>query len=486
MQKPFRHQSEYLETSGGLKYYALFWEMGTAKSRAIIDNARDLRAAGHIDALVVVAPNGVHRNWVEDELPKWAPDVVERGWAMAWESPRASTKSHQAQAERLLKQPYLVLAVSYDAVLTDRCSLFIKRLLKERSALMVLDESTRIKTPGALRTRRLLALGQGARYRRILTGTPVTNSPLDVYSQVQFLDPHFWDDRGFSTFTEFQSFFAVVRHMEKSVVLPSGKERTNKWDVVVAFQNLQQLNTMLTPISSRIQSADVLDLPPQTYVKRYFEMSPAQVQAYREMKAHSIALLASGDVVTAQIVLTRLLRLQQITCNYLPADGQDPDDMRLTHLSAVNPRLECLAECLEECSHQAIIWARFTEDINQICERLGDTCVRYDGRTTSDQRVAAKNRFQAGDVQFFVANPAVGATGLTLTAARTVVYYNNSFKLEDRLQSEKRAHRAGQEHPVNYIDILAPRTIDVKVLDALRAKKQIAAVVTGDNFEEWV
>lgn len=481
MQKPFKHQAAYLETSGSLQSFALFWEMGTAKTRAIIDNARDLRAVGAIDALVVVAPNGVHRNWVEDELPLWAPAVVDAGWCMAWEAPRAQTKGHQAQAERLLKQPYLVLAVSYDAVLTDRLAAYLKRLLRERRALMVLDESTRIKTPSAQRTRRLLTLGQAAKYRRILTGTPVTNSPLDVYSQIQFLDPRFWEDRGFSTFTEFQAFFAVVRHMEKVV-----NDKTQKWDVVVAYQNLQQLNSMLAPISSRIQSAEVLDLPPQTYVKRYFEMSPAQIQAYREMKAHSMALLASGDLVTAQIVLTRMLRLQQITCNYLPADGQDPDDLRLTQLSATNPRLECLVECLEECSHQAIIWARFTEDINQICERLGDACVRYDGRTTSDQRVLAKNRFQAGDVQWFVANPAAGATGLTLTAARTVVYYNNSFKLEDRLQSEKRAHRAGQQHPVNYIDILAPRTIDVKVLDALRAKKQIAAVVTGDNFEEWV
>lgn len=481
MQKPFKHQAAYLETSGSLQSFALFWEMGTAKTRAIIDNARDLRAAGAIDALVVVAPNGVHRNWVEDELPKWAPAVVDAGWCMAWEAPRAQTKGHQAQAERLLKQPYFVLAMSYDAVLTDRLAAYLKRLLRERRALMVLDESTRIKTPSAQRTRRLLTLGQGAKYRRILTGTPVTNSPLDVYSQIQFLDPRFWEDRGFSTFTEFQAFFAVVRHMEKVV-----NDKTQKWDVIVAYQNLQQLNSMLAPISSRIQSAEVLDLPPQTYVKRYFEMSPAQIQAYREMKAHSMALLASGDLVTAQIVLTRLLRLQQITCNYLPADGQDPDDLQLTQLSATNPRLECLIECLEECSHQAIIWARFTEDINQICGRLGDACVRYDGRTTSDQRVLAKNRFQAGDVQWFVANPAAGATGLTLTAARTVVYYNNSFKLEDRLQSEKRAHRAGQQHPVNYIDILAPRTIDVKVLDALRAKKQIAAVVTGDNFEEWV
>ena len=481
MQKPFAHQAEYLKTSGGLPSFALFWDMGVGKSRTVLDNAQQLRAAQEIDALVVVAPNGVHRNWVEDELPKWAPDIAEHGWAMAWEAPRASTKSHQAQADRLLLQPYLVLAVSYDAVLTDRCSMFLKRLLRERRTLMVLDESTRIKSPGAQRTRRLLTLGRGARYRRILTGTPVTNSPLDVYSQIQFLDPRFWEDRGFSTFTEFQSFFAVVRHMEKVV-----NDRTQKWDVVVGYQNLPQLNAMLTPISSRIQSADVLDLPPQTYVKRYFEMSSAQIQAYREMKAYSLTLLASGDVVTAQIVLTRLLRLQQITCNYLPADGQDPDDSRLTQLSAANPRLECLLECLEECSHQAIVWARFTEDINQICGALGDRCVRYDGRTTSDQRVLAKNRFQAGAAQFFVANPAVGATGLTLTAARTVVYYNNSFKLEDRLQSEKRAHRAGQTHPVNYIDILAPRTIDVKILDALRSKKEIAAVVTGDNFEEWV
>jgi SNF2 family DNA or RNA helicase len=226
----------------------------------------------------------------------------------------------------------------------------------------------------------------------------------------------------------------------------------------------------------------VLDLPPKLYSKRYFDLTPEQQRVYVEIKTEALTLLDTGDVVTAPLIITRLLRMQQVTCGYVPTDDGHVEQM----IGDKNPRLDTLVELCEGLAHPAIIWAKFRKDIDLIMEKLGDKAVRYDGQTSDDERAEAKRRFQTGDVQFFVANPAAGSTGLTLTAARTVIYYNNSFKLVDRLQSEDRAHRAGQTFPVDYIDIVAPNTVDVAIVNALRSKVNIAAEITGDNLKEWL
>jgi len=202
---------------------------------------------------------------------------------------------------------------------------------------------------------------------------------------------------------------------------------------------------------------------------------------YKEIKDEALTFLATGEMLTAPLAIVRMLRLQQVTCNYLPTETGDYLD-----LAPNNPRLRCLETLLEEVTHGCIIWARFRRDIDLICEMLGDKCVRYDGAVKDDARAQAKQRFQSGGAQFFVGNPAAAGMGLTLTAARTVVYYNNDFRLATRLQSEDRAHRIGQEHPVEYVDIMAPNTIDGHIVRALRNKVNIASVVTGDNLKEWI
>lgn len=476
--KNFQHQTDVLARSKDLREFALFWEMGTGKSKTALDTARHLYESGKIDAVLVLAPNGVHRNWIEDELPKWLPEAH----GLAWISAKAGTGRAKNQRHLALQQPLPVVAMSYEGFMTPTGTAFAKKLFGRR-VLMILDESTKIKTPSAKRTQRIVAAGKHAAYRRILTGTPVTNSPFDIYTQMRFLSPAFWKDAGFKTYSEFKVYFGVFRRMAKTIPDPRrpGQMRVVEWDQTVSYRNLPRLQEILEPISSRVLKTDALDLPPKMYTKRYFEMSKEQARVYKELRDNQIAFLANGEILTVPLMLTVYLRLQQVTSNYLPSE-----DGTVQVISDFNPRLEALIEIAEQLSGKAIIWARFQEDINQIMAALGEKAVRYDGRVSSDDRVAAKREFQDGDAQFFVANPAVGATGLTLTAATTVIYYSNSFSLEDRLQSEDRAHRIGQEHPVHYIDLVAPGTVDVRIVNALRSKLNLASQVTGDNIREWI
>jgi SNF2 family DNA or RNA helicase len=253
-----------------------------------------------------------------------------------------------------------------------------------------------------------------------------------------------------------------------------------EYDILLGYRNMDELREVMASVASRVTKDDVLDLPPKLYGKRYHELGPTQKRLYEQLRDDFIAELDNG-VVDASLAIVRLLRFQQIVCGYLPNE-----DGEMIQLDDGGSRLALLGETLEGLGHKAIIWARFREDINRICDMLGDRAVRYDGAVSEDEAALAKEQFQKGDAQFFVGNPAKGATGLTLHAARTVVYYSNSFKLVDRLQSEDRAHRIGQEHPVNYIDLVCPGTVDEHIVEALRKKNDIATALTGDELKDWI
>jgi SNF2 family DNA or RNA helicase len=368
-----------------------------------------------------------------------------------------------------------IIAMNYDAMMTKRGVDFLSAVVRNRKVFLVYDESHYLKTPGAKRTKRAIALAKHAKFRRILTGTPIANSPFDAYSQLKCLEESFWKAYGFGSFTDFKTHFGVF-------VKGHNGQQGRDFEQCVGYKNLDQLKTCLADITSRVTKDEVLDLPPKLYQKRYFEMSPEQTRVYREIKKDAIALLSSGETVTAPLAITRLLRMQQVTCGYVPTD----EGCEFETFGDANPRLDLLEEICDNLPHATIIWARFRRDIDLIMDRLGKQSVRYDGKTTDTERAEAKRRFQAGEAKFFVGNPAAGATGLTLTAARYVIYASNSFKLTDRLQSEDRAHRIGQEHPVTYIDLIAPGTVDEQIVAALRSKMDIASELTGDKLKEWV
>lgn len=514
--KPFRHQADEFEVSKDMPARAIFWEQGTGKSKITIDTAGHLFMKGEIDCIIVLAPSGVHLNWVTDEMPTHMPQsILDRTYMHVYDTMKAGTKYHQAACERLLSHKGLVLlAMTYDSSTTDRAKQLLWDLLQTRKVLYVADESQRIKTPKAIRTKVAVGSAKYAPYRRILSGTPIAQGPFDAYSQLLFLDPDFWTREELSPFTVFKAHFGVWRKQTTD----TGK----KYEMLVKYRRLNELNQLLSGISSRVTKDDVLDLPPKLYSRRYFDMTPEQRRVYQSLKDEFMAMMPSegscrncggtgkveyegyagecpscegtgkvlGGMVTAPLAIVRLLRLQQTLCGYVPVEtfeeGKEPE---LQMLSGGNPRLDLLGEVVQDLPHQFIVFARFRKDIDLIMEKmkvLGISAVRYDGAVGPDERGLNKKTFQEGGAQAFVANPAVAAEGLTLVGAKTVVYYNNSFKLIERLQSEDRAHRIGQDKPVSYIDLACPGTVDMAVVEALKNKLDIASQITGDKLKEWL
>lgn len=482
---PFDHQRKIFEERRYLEGDALFLEQGTGKSKVCLDQIAAHYLDGLIDAALILAPNSVKLNWVTDEVPAHLHEgVAAKTEVFCWSSQKASTNAHQRALEALLTYPGLsILVMNYEGFMSSKGKAFAKRFLTKRKVFYVLDESRRIKTPGAKRTKTILASAQYAAYRRILTGTPYSQGPFDIYAPIKFIWPDFWKRNGLGDFYAFKTFFGIF---EKGFNGQTGKE----YDSLVGYQNLDTLHRLMQKISVRVLKEDVFDLPPKLYSTRYYEPTKEQRRMYSDLVDDFLAILSDGREVAAPLAIVRLLRLQQVLCGYAATNKLDGDilspEMELVDLKEGNPRLDLLREICEDTPHKAIIWARFKRDIDKIAEMLGDRAVTYDGRVKDAQRIENKKAFQEGDAQFFVANPAAAGEGLTLHAAKTVIYYNNTFKLDERLQSEDRVHRAGLKHAVQYIDLVAPDTIDVEVLNALKQKIDVSSVITGDRLREWV
>jgi SNF2 family DNA or RNA helicase len=501
--EPFAHQRQEFDEARHLAFRAMLWEQGTAKSKVIIDTGVALFLEGHIDAVVIVAPNGVDENWVTDQIPEhcaldgpWEPVsvasmgacahyLVGRNRVQLYRPEKFETMWHQRELRQsIYHEGLLWLCVPYDLYISARGKKFIWEVLKKRKALYVLDEASSIKSPSAKRSISIIASGAYAPYRRILEGTPVSNSPFDIYSQVRFLDPDFWKrELEIGTAVEFRQYFGIWRPVDR------GEGNNSPYDpgMLVGYKRLDQLNAILKKIGSRYLKSEVLkDIPDKLFSKRYFELNTEQKNVYKQLKEGYMADLPSGEVVTAPLAITQLLRLQQVTCGYVPVDSPDGDPQPVELLGKRNPRLELLEYLAQTTPHQALIWARFHKDLDLITELLGRKAVRYDGKVEASERQLNKEKFLRGEAQFMCANPAAMARGHTFINALTTIYYNNSFKLIDRLQSEDRNHRAGQKNAVNYIDIIAPGTVDTRIVANLRNKVDIASQVTGDQLKEWI
>lgn len=480
--QPFNHQQEHFQDHAEDSAWGLLWEQGTAKTKPVIDTAAWLYMNDKIDGLLVVAPPGVERNWNTDEIPKHLPPELSSQTMVAlFLTAKKDTKNHDRLMNRLMSHDGLaVMLISYNAFMTKKGKDTVWRFLRRRRALYVLDESHNIKTPNAKRTKSVVASGRYAKYRRILTGTPIAVGPFDLYTQIRFLDEDFWKRKDIYSAMDFRhhfgEWFTRAQCQELHGYDPG-------FDKLVRYKNLEQLEEWLTEISDRVLKDDVLDLPPKLYSKRYMEMTKEQRVAYEELRDEYIYEFDNGTIVDGELPIVRLLRFQQIICNYVPTGEDEP----VHQISAKNPRLNVMEELRDETYHQALVWARFRHDVDQIMDLLGDKAVRYDGAIDDDTAEKNKLAFQNGDFQWFVGTAQKGGPGLTLHMAKTVIYYSNSFRLIDRLQSEDRAHRAGMDdNAVNYIDIVCPNTVDVQIVVNLRDKKDIASTILGDELREWI
>jgi SNF2 family DNA or RNA helicase len=477
--KPFPHQDKIFQESAEKEFVSLLLKPGLGKTKIIIDKVSYLYIKGKINALLVVAPNGVHLNWSSDEIPVHMPDAVQAATkCFVWHSSKSKTKKAEKGREALLKHQGLsILLVAYEATITPLFKTYMKRFFAQRKTFMTLDESHRIKGRGSKCKLTLVAMGDHAQYRRILTGTPL-ETPVDLYAQVRFLSRSFWKDHGFPTSTEFDAFFCV-QVPNRFATGPRAKPLT------VGYKNLDVLKELVakTGYSMTLEDAGV-HLPPVTYSKRYHEMFPEQRRVYENLVTQFRHEFEDGLVIDCEAAITRLLRLQQVVCGYL---GTGPGEPIRRIDEKKNPRLEMVVgDILDDLDTQGILWCRFLEDVNQLAEALGKRAVRYDGSVDNDGRALAKKQFQAGDVQFMVMTSA-GAEGHTLLGAKCSVFYSNSFRSIQREQMEGRTHyRIGQTAHTNVIDVVCEGTVDNDIVAALKEKFDIASMLTGDRLKRML
>ena len=469
--KPYQHQLNALYKSWNKESFAYFMEMGTGKTKVLIDNAAMLYDKGKIDGVLIVAPKGVIGTWYNNELPAHLPDHIEKTTVL-WQANINKTQQEKLNTLFETGHELHILIMNVEAFSTDKGRLFAAKFLRSHKSLMAIDESTTIKNPKAKRTKNILSLRILSKYRRIMTGSPVTKNPLDLYSQCEFLDPFLLN---FSSYYAFRN-----RYAEMKTAYISGRSI----QLISKFRHLDELAESLLPFSYRVLKKDCLDLPEKVWTKRNISLTTEQSKIYESMRERAIAML-NGKMLTTTSSLTQLMRLQQITCGHFVADDGTTQEVK-------SNRLPELMNVLEEMEGKAIIWAHFQKDIKNLIEEITKvygpgSVVDYYGLTDKDKRQGHIEKFMNDpECRFFVGTPATGGYGLTLTSANTVIYYSNGYDLEKRMQSEDRAHRIGQKKSVTYVDIICDQTVDEKIVKALRKKINIASEVMGEKLGDWI
>ena len=469
--KPYAHQTTALEKSWNKKVFAYFMEMGTGKTKVAIDNMAMLYDNGKINGALIIAPKGVYKNWYSQEIPTHLADHI-KPKTVLWQA--TINQKQQKLLDTLFEtgHDFHILVMNVEAFSTKKGVDFAARFLNSHNTFMVIDESTTIKNPGAKRTKNIVALGKYAKYRRIMTGSPVTKSPLDLYKQCEFLDEYLLDHSSYYTF---RTRYAVMR---------KANFNGRSVEIVVGYKNLGELSDKLKPFSYRVLKDDCLDLPKKTFMKRVITLSAEQQKIYKQMKEMALAQL-NGKLLTTANALSQLMRLHQITCGHFKANDGSTQTIK-------NNRLNELTELLEEVEGKAIIWAHYQYDVQTILDVIkkeygDDSVVDYYGKTPNEDRQDNIKKFQSDPkCRFLVGTPSTGGYGITLTAASTMIYYSNGYDLEKRQQSEARIDRIGQEKPMTYIDIICEDTVDERIVKALRKKINIATEIMGEQLKDWI
>jgi len=470
--KPYAHQITALEKSWDKTEYGYFMEMGTGKSKVLVDNMAMLYDKGKINGAIIVAPKGVYRNWYSQEIPNHLASHIQPKMVL-WTALTSKTKDKEYQSLFETGHDLHILIMNVEALSTKKGLEFAAKFMRCHETMIAIDESTTIKNPSAKRTKAILTLGKAAKYRRILTGSPVTKSPLDLFTQCGFLN---------SYLLGYDSFYAFRNRYANMIDRNFGGRRVQ---LIGSYKRLDELADKLKTFSYRVLKDDCLDLPDKVYIRREVDLTEEQTKAYSTMKSAALASL-DGKMATAPHILTQMMRLHQITCGHLKNDDGTITDIK-------NNRIKELINLLDEVEGKVIIWANYVHDIEHIVKTISDefgddSIVQYYGAIPAEQRQKNIEKFQDPNskARFFIGNPQTGGYGITLTCANTVVYYSNGYDLEKRLQSEDRAHRIGQTKSVTYVDFIAPKTVDEKIVKALRSKMNIANQIMDEDWKEWI
>ncbi len=458
--QPMKHQEKAFRLARDREAFGHFLEQGLGKTKVILDEAAYLWSQGKIDTLLVLAPNGVHAQWVNDQLPIHLPDFV-KNESLVYTSNH--TKAFLKEVDKVVRSEGVlrVIAVHHQAMQGKKGVDFVRMVLSGGRCMWVIDESHCIKTPGTARTKAVMRLRNLADYRRILTGTPVTQGVEDLFTQLKFLHD---DVHGFSSFSTFKARYCIS-------VPVYGHNVSRFATQIVGYKNLDDLKTRMDPWVIRLTAKECLDLPERTYSTREVEITPEQRRLYRDIADEMITQMDTGQIVSMEQAITRVLRLQTILCGHL----KDDDDV--VHDVPTN-RVKSVVEIIEQMEGKLVLWARFHKDIDNLTAALKKyNPVSWDGRTSIEDRGLAKQTFlNDPECRVFIGNQGAAGTGLDglQTVCHTMVYFSNNFKASDRWQSEARLHRMGQQGTVNVIDLVTPNSVDGHILKALKNKQDVA------------
>jgi hypothetical protein len=509
------------------------------KSKVAIDTAAYLYETGKIRGFVLIAPKGVYRTLSDAQIPEHMPSRIPYKigiWdAAGTAEDRRSLAPFEAYTGR--REELLILMMNVEAFSSKKAPIFAWRFMKACPSLIVIDESTTIKHHDSQRTKHILTLTPFAKYRRIMSGEPAANSPMNLFAQFEALK------HGILGCESFYAFRATYAHLTKQrigkacgickrCIATKGKEcqHNRSFLEIAGYKNLDDLKARMSPHAFIIKKEDCLDLPPKVYMRREVTMGKQQTAAYNAMTREAVVFIEhvlrygtrpekappvfdvdfeemQGDTVveqvpevklskmmTAQTVLTQILRLHQICCGFMTHDMTDDyDGPRIITFDEKNPRMEALLDLVSETSGKVVIWANYRHNIREIAAALKDlygpeSVGLYFGGTKMDERRRVLVEFQdpRSPMKYFVGSPDAAGRGLTLIEAGLEVFYSNNYDAEKRNQAEDRLHRIGQTKSVTIVDLVVPNTVEIEILDALKEKKSLSQLITASNWKDIV
>jgi hypothetical protein len=478
--QPYEHQLQCNVLARGKVAFGYFMEQGTGKTKALLDDAADIFLNGgdngKIDTLIIIAPNGVHAQWVNEQVPEHLSPSVPwaGGYTVANPTPAEALRLSKA---KLFRQGLRIIAIHIDMLSHKSGEEMLQELLLSSKAMLVVDESSRIKDGTSKRTQNLLNLGKLAKYRRILTGTPISQGVEDLYTQFFFLDKNIL---GYDSFYAFRNHFCRLQQIE--VGKPDAKGKKRRFSKIVGYINEDELKRKIDSYSFRVLKSECLDLPEKNFIRQEVLLTPEQKELYAKMKKEFFVDLEAG-LLTARMAVTRLIRLQQIISGFVwKHPKKDPETGRIIEPEVYQEfptnRVDRAIDIIQEAQGKVIVWVKFQGDWRILTKALNAAkigWVDYVGTTPQQDRQGNIDRFRNDpNVKVFISSPKSGGTGLNLTVASEVIWFSRDFSLEAELQANDRCHRIGQHNVVNYHYLIAPKTVDDRIDAVLKAKKSIA------------
>lgn len=467
---PMPHQGECIKKLYPQPFSAIFADIGTGKTKMAIDMATCRFYEARIKRVLVICLLSIKNNW-KDEIAIHCPVGATSVHLLE------TSKAGQNRFRRFMQEDgFQWLVVGVESLSAGKATSLCEEYVNSET-MVIIDESDSIKTHNAARTERAISLGENAKYRMIMTGTPITQGIIDFYSQFEFLHK---DIIGIGDFYSFRNRYAIM----------GGYEDKN----IIGYQRTEELLDTVAPYIYQVRKRDVLkDLPPSTYQEYRVPMSGEQKAIYKELKA-KLKVTIDSNILTVKSVINLMQRFSEITGGfYSYVDQEAMEEIAIDERAKIkykkaylksNPKGKELMRFIESLPHDEplIVWAVTKMEIAWLVENIGkvygyDQIAQMHGEISVEDRNTGLKEFQAGKKRFIVGNQSVGGIGLNMTKAAIMAYFSNDFSLRRRIQSEGRIERIGQLRPMVYVDFICEASIDGYVVQALKDKSDFAETI---------